>query len=132
MEMIRSGFDAYVGRTGYEEVCRRHIAELSDRGALPFRALEVGRMWDRRVEIDIVALDRRSRGALVGECRWRRARMGVEVLDDIGHRAARLESLSGFKLHYALFSRAGFTSGLEKRSRREGVRLIEGVPRSCP
>ncbi len=95
---------------------------------LPFDALDVGRIWDRRVEIDIVAFDRRSRTALLGECRWRRGKVGVEVLDGLTARAAQLEKLEGYKLHYMLFSRAGFTAALEARAKRERVRLVTGVP----
>lgn len=126
--IIREGFDAYVGKTGYEELCRRHVAALSDEGMLPFDAVDVGRMWDRRTEIDVVALDRKSRSALVGECRWRSRRMGEEVLDDLIARAASLEKLHGYRLHYILFSRSGFTSALEARAKRERVLLVEGAP----
>ncbi len=129
--IVRDGFDAYVGKTGYEEICRRHVAALSDRGKLPFDALDVGRIWDRRVEIDIAAIDRRSRTALLGECRWRRGKVGVDVLDDLKSRAMGLRKLAEYKLHYMLFSRAGFTAALEERAKRERVRLVRGVPGSA-
>lgn len=128
LALIREGFDAYVGKTGYEEICRRHVAALSDAGELPFDAVDVGRIWDRRAEIDVVALDRRSRAALVGECRWRSRRVGEEVLDELTARAATLQKLHGYRLHYILFSRSGFTTALESRARREGIRLVEGAP----
>jgi AAA+ ATPase superfamily predicted ATPase len=126
--IIRDGFAAYVGKTGYEEICRRHVAALSDRGELPFNALDVGRIWDRRVEIDVVAINRRSESALVGECRWRRGKIGADVLDDLMSRAAALQKLQGYKLHYMLFSRAGFTAPLTERAKRERVLLVQGVP----
>ncbi|HVV86579.1 MAG TPA: ATP-binding protein [Kofleriaceae bacterium] len=132
MELVRGEFDAYVGRVGYEEVCRRHIAGLADRQELPFELLEVGRLWDGRTEIDVAALDRRSRSALVGECRWRGARMSEAVLDELHRKAAALPALRGFHVHHALFSRAGFTAGLEQRAKREGVLLVEGVPGMRP
>lgn len=128
LDLIREGFDAYVGKTGYEEICRRYVASLADQGDLPFEALDVGRIWDRRVEIDVVAVDRRSRIALLGECRFRRGKMGVEVLEDLMARSKILKKLGGYKLHYILFSRSGFTSALTQRAKRERVRLVEGVP----
>lgn len=128
LDIIRDSFEAYVGKTGYEEICRRHVAALSDSGKLPFDALDVGRIWDRRVEIDIAAIDRRSQTALLGECRWRRSKVGVEVLEGLMSRATELRKLRGYKLHYMLFSRSGFTDALEKRARRERIRLVRGVP----
>jgi hypothetical protein len=128
MEVIRAGFDAHVGRTGYEEICRRHVARLADRNELPFEALQVGRLWDRGIEIDVAALDARGRVALVGECRWRRRRMGVEDLESLVARASRAKKLGALRRHYALFSRAGFTTALERRAARDGVLLVRGVP----
>lgn len=67
VEIIRQGFDSHVGRTGYEELARRAVAEAGDQGKLPFEPMYVGRAWDRQVEIDVVAIaphqeiDQRSR-----------------------------------------------------------------------
>lgn len=132
MEVIEASFDAWVGRVGYEELCRRHVAALADKGELPCEVLDVGRLWDGRVEIDVAGIDRKARSALVGECRWRGRRMGEEVLDGLRARAEALRSLRGYRLHLALFSRAGFTAPLARRARKEGVLLVEGVPGARP
>ena len=128
MDMIRQRFDAYVGRTGYEQVCRSHIATLADNSELPFEAREVGRLWDRQVEVDVAAIGARHNAALIGECRWRRKKMNEADLDQLVLKGARLKKLSQYKLHYALFSKAGFSKSLEKRAARERVMLVEGVP----
>lgn len=128
MELIRGDFDAYVGKTGYEELCRRYVASLADRHALPFEALDVGRLFDRHVEIDVAAVDRRRQHALLGECRWRRKKMSVRDLEHLKGRAARLRPLRDMKLHYALFSKSGFTQALHERADAEQVMLVEGVP----
>lgn len=130
MEVIRAGFDAHAGRAGYEEICRRHIAGLADREELPCKVLDVGRLWDGRIEVDVAGIDRRSKSALLGECRWRGKRMGIDVLDGLRARADALRPVHGFKIHYALFSRSGFSTELEKRAKNEGVILVEGVPRT--
>lgn len=128
MDLVRSGFDAYVGRVGYEETCRRHVAALADREELPCTVLDVGRLWDGRTEIDVAGVDRKTRSVLIGECRWRSQPMAEHVLDELLARAAALPALRGWKVHAALFSRAGFTAALARRARREGVLLFEGVP----
>ncbi len=128
MAVIREGLPAYVGKTGYEELCRRHLARLADEGELPFDHAEVGRAWSRQAELDVVALDRKARSAVVGECRWRSGPMGTEVLDGLMARAGSLPGLQPFTLRYALFSRSGFTPALVKRARRDDVLLVRGVP----
>ncbi len=128
MERVRAGFDAYVGRTGYEELCRQYVADLADNGELPFEALEVGRIWDRNTEIDIAALDRSGRTVLLGECRWRRKKMTPADLEHLKARAGQLKKLKGFRFHYALFSRSGFTAALKNQAKQDGTMLFEGVP----
>ena len=86
-ELIRSGFDSYVGRTGYEELARRAVAELGDRRELPFEPLYIGRAWDRRVELDVIAISHRERAALVGECKWQASKMGPGDLTSLRRRA---------------------------------------------
>jgi AAA+ ATPase superfamily predicted ATPase len=125
-EIIRSGFDSYVGRTGYEELARRAIADAADRKELPLEPLYVGRAWDRQVEIDVVAISRKERAVLLGECKWHSTKMGPEDLADLRERAERLKRLQGFKKHYALFSRAGFTKPLERQALQDGVLLFDG------
>lgn len=126
-EIIRAGFDSYVGRTGYEELARRAIAELADRQELPFAPLYVGRAWDRQTEIDVVAISHKERAVLLGECKWHRTKMDGKDLADLQERAERLKRLRGFKKHYALCSRSGFTKQLEGQARQEGVLLFEGA-----
>lgn len=128
VEIIRAGFDAWVGRVGYEEVCRRHVARLADRHELPLSLVEVGRLWDGRTEIDVAGIDRKARSALVGECRYRGRPMTDDVLDALHAKVKALGALDGYKVLPALFSRAGFSASLRRRAEREQVLLVEGVP----
>lgn len=128
VEIIRSGFDAWVGRVGYEEVCRRHVARLADRHELPLSLLEVGRLWDGRTAIDVAGIDRKARSALVGECRYRGRPMTDDALDALHAKVKALGALDGYKVLPALFSRAGFSASLRRRAEREQVLLVEGVP----
>jgi uncharacterized protein len=125
-ELIRSGFDSYVGRTGYEELARRAVAELGDRRELPFEPLYIGRAWDRRVELDVIAISHRERAALVGECKWQASKMGPGDLTSLRQRAEALKRLRDFKKHYALFSRSGFTKPLVQQAIQEDVLLFNG------
>ena len=126
LEMIRSVFARYVGRTGYEELARRAVAAAGDRGELPFEPVYVGRAWSRSAEIDVVAINRKDNAVLLGECKWHSTKMGAEVLGHLRVRGEKLERIHGFKKHYALFSRSGFTRQLERQAGEEGVILFEG------
>ena len=124
--IIRSGFSGYVGRTGYEELARMAVTQASDNGQLPFEPLYIGRAWNRRVEIDVVAISHKENAVLLGGCKWHRTKMGPDVLANLRERSEQLKHIGGFKKHYTLFSRSGFTKRLQSQALEEGVILFDG------
>lgn len=125
-EIVTEGFDSFVGRTSYEELARRHIIALGDRKKLSFIPDYVGRAWQRDAEIDVIAINWKDRCALLGECKWQSQKVGSAVLDRLITQGEKLQRLQGFKKHYALFSKAGFTAPLITRAKKEGVMLYAG------
>ncbi len=126
MAIVEEQFDAFVARTGYEELARRSLIELGDGGDLPFVPDSVGRIWNRKVEIDVAAINQRLKSVILGECRWTSTRMGEKDLESLIDRARSLDKIEDYKTAYALFSRSGFSKSLQKRARRENVILFEG------
>ena len=127
IELIRSNFDSYIGKSGYEELARRHIAALGDGNDLSFSPEFVGRAWNKKAEIDVVGIDWKSRSVILGECKWMQTKTGPDVLDRLIERGQRLDRLYDFQKHYILFSKSGFTAKLLERARSEGVILVEGA-----
>jgi AAA+ ATPase superfamily predicted ATPase len=125
-EMVRATFDSYVGSTGYEDLARRLIARMGDEHRLPFSPDYVGRAWTRHAEIDVAAVNWKDKSVILGECKWQSGRVTDATLDDLAKRGEKMANFAGFKKHYALFSKAGFTASLEKRAAREHVLLFRG------
>lgn len=75
----------------------------------------VGSHWSRQVQVDVVALNWSSRDILLGECKWgvdKVSRQVVrELLEKKGAQVQRElpQAGAGWTIHYALFSRTGFT-----------------------
>ncbi|AEK73911.1 hypothetical protein GQS_10090 [Thermococcus sp. 4557] len=69
-EMDWDAFNTYVGRA-FEEVARQFLIELNKAGRLPFTFTKVGRWWHRSEEIDLVALNDRTKKALFVEVKWK-------------------------------------------------------------
>jgi uncharacterized protein len=124
IEEIKAMFPAYVARSGFEEICRREIALRGDRGNLPFQPHYVGRIWNRRTEIDIAAIDTMSKSVLLGECKWTDRAIGEDVLESLRKKLELLPGLASYKVHFALFSKSGFTSSLIKKMDKEGFYLF--------
>jgi uncharacterized protein len=125
-EIVRTNFESYVGNTAYEELARQKIMRLGDEEQLSFAPDYVGRAWTRKVDLDVVAVGWKQRCVLFGECKWQNARVTEEILDSLMGRSEKFENFRGFKKHYALFSKSGFSASLERRAAREKVYLYTG------
>ena len=129
MQVIRTGFDAYVGHTGYEEACRRVLIKLGDSGNLPFVPERVGRAWTRTAEFDVAAIDHKHKAAILGECKWTSKKAGVDILVNLERKTALFKRLNEFKITYALFCRSGFDRRLVTEATSRGVMLFDGLSR---
>jgi AAA+ ATPase superfamily predicted ATPase len=127
MERLRetfvSGHVSYV----YEDVCRQKMWLLAASGQLPMRFDKVGRWWDGKTEIDIVALDSAGDDAVFCECKYRKESTDVDVyftlLDKIKAVPWKKESRHE---HVALFSVSGFSPQMRALAKnRENVYLFD-------
>jgi len=97
----------------FEIVARQMLWRWAKIGRLPFTVEQVGSWWTRHHQVDVVALSRRERALLVGECKWRVKSVGTNVLDDLKRAASPLVSTGEWEqVTYALFSKTGFTDAL--------------------
>ena len=101
----------------YEDVCKERMWDLNAEGAWPFNFTKIGRYWDSRDEIDIVALDPEGKNLILGECKYWAEPVGVSVLRDL---EAKTDSVAwerdNRKVWYVLFSASGFTDELLKEA----------------
>ncbi|HEY8486398.1 MAG TPA: ATP-binding protein [Limnochordales bacterium] len=127
--VIRPQWNDFVA-AGFEEVARQHIREQAAAGTLPFVPTRIGRWWNRDAEVDVVALNPEEGHLLVGEAKWWSSPVGLNVLRELELAARRLVEHSGGlwkrppRVHYALFSRSGFTGELVEHARRHDVLLV--------
>ncbi len=125
-ELIRPHLDTHLGLV-FEEVCRQYVLYrwAEAHGGTPLR---VGRMWTGDYDVDVVAelAAGGARQTLLGECKWWKSPVGVNVLRDLRARAADLPPDLHQNPRFALFSLSGFTDELRSLSAREGVALISG------
>ena len=112
----------------YEDVCKERMWDLNGEGAWPFNFTKIGRYWDSKDEIDIVALDPEGKNLILGECKYWTEPVGVSVLRNL---EAKTDSVaweqSNRKVWYVLFSASGFTDELIKEAEsRTDLKLCIG------
>lgn len=98
----------------YEDICKERMWDLNAEGAWPFHFTKLGRYWDSKEEIDIVALDPEGKNLILGECKYWSEPVGISVLRDMEAKACSVVwERDRRKQWYVLFSASGFTEELE-------------------
>ena len=100
--------------TRYEDICKERMWNLNAEGVWPFNFTKIGRYWDSKDEIDIVALDPEGKNLILGECKYWTEPVGLGVLHNL---EAKTDSVAweqkNRKVWYVLFSASGFTDELK-------------------
>jgi len=126
-EFIQADLDAHLGRV-FEQVCREYVLHRWGRlhHAAPRR---VGRARTGDYDLDVLAelASGRTVRILVGECKWWRSPVGINVLHDLRRRAEALPAEFRRNQRLALFSASGFTDELTSTARREDITLVSGA-----
>ena len=122
LALIKGTFDQHLSYA-YEDVCREHCLELMREGKIQFTS--IGRWWHKNEEIDIVALDEENKEIYLGEVKWSKKPVGVDILEQLQSKANLVDWNKGKRrVRFILFSRSGFTHGLKLRAEKEGALLI--------
>ena len=120
-EVVKPNLHGFAAHA-FERISADWLMLQSRSKALPYRLNRCGRWWDRTDEMDVVALDRTSRKAMAGECKFRSTPMDAPVLDRLRMRAMKLDVDERM---YVLFSLNGFTARLERTAAADdAVRLV--------
>lgn len=115
MDKIRKNLISHHTAFVYEEICREKMWELNVDGCWPFHFSKVGRYWNAGTEIDIAALDPDSGNLILGECKYWREPVGINVLRELEQKAREVDWRRGQRnIRYVLFGAGGFTSELKK------------------
>lgn len=98
----------------YEDVCREKMWQLNNNCAWPFYFSKIGRYWDAHTEIDICALDPDGKNIIVGECKYWKDKMGLNVLYDLEKKATTIRwNKDDRRMWYVLCSANGYTDELK-------------------
>jgi AAA+ ATPase superfamily predicted ATPase len=118
---LAPGFDEFVARTTWEEVCVQHLWRRVAAGTLEPTFQQLGRWWDNEDEIDLVGT-RDEQVTLVGECKWTGAPVRAEILLALRRKAAKLQLT--LRPLWVLASRSGFEPELRRLAEQEHILLI--------
>lgn len=120
---VKDEFDEFVSLT-FEDIAANLFFDQKEIRSLPFEPEKWGRWWDRKNEIDLLAINSSEKKALFIECKWSKRLVDVDVLMDLKSKASQVEWFKGEREDYfAIISKKGFTKRLVELAEREGVKL---------
>lgn len=131
LEKVRLELRAFVGQTAFEELCRQWVREQRKAGVLGFRPFVIGSHWSRKVQVDVVGVNWDDRDILLGECKWGDEPIGRAVLRELTEQktpkvlADLPYSPHDWKVHYAFFARAGFSSAAKAYADEQNMILVD-------
>lgn len=110
---IRQHLPGFVGTFAFEELCREWVLRQGDAGKLPFVPRRVGAFWGRKApQVDVVAINADEHAILLGECKWTKEPIDRSVVDSLVQKTPQVVPgpLEQWRVHYAFFSKSGFTN----------------------
>lgn len=123
---IQPHFSEYFGPL-FEDICMQYLQYQMMNGRMEELYLRYGSWWGnnpakkREEEIDIVCAD--DTDILCGECKWKNEALDLPVLERLRERSALIQK--GRKVHYALFSKSGFTKSVKEQAQKDGILLAD-------
>lgn len=123
--VILPELDAYFGHI-FETISMQYVMNQVRTGKISPAYLAYGRWWgtDPKTrtaeEIDLAASTHDD--LLVGECKWQKAKVGCDVLDQLQKRGELISR--GRNIRYILFSKSDFTADLYRRAETENATLV--------
>lgn len=126
---IAAELRAFIGTHIFETLCREWVWSMALSNKLPFQPDEVGSYWrttkGRGVQLDVVAVNKREKAILIGECKWGTGVVRRGILSDLVTRTQRMPEITDdWKITYALFAREGFTEPLQAEAERMEAILV--------
>jgi hypothetical protein len=98
---------------------------------LPFTPEYIGSHWSRRVQVDVVAINWQTRDILLGECKWGADAVDRKIVRELidGKTPLVLAELpnggAGWRVHYAIFTRASATAAARQDLMARGGLLVD-------
>lgn len=115
----------FIGTHTFEELAREWVRVRAEMGDFPFLPERVGSFWSRQAQVDVLAINWRTKDILMGECKWERGRSGRRVVQTLVEKTDKVvPGGDEWNVHYALFSRRGFTPAAEKLAAARNALLV--------
>lgn len=100
----------FIGTHTFEELCRDWVGIVAEMGEFPFLPERIGSFWSQKAQVDVLAINWRTKDILLGECKWGKTPVDKDVIETLVKKTPKvLPEGYTWQVHYAFFARQGFT-----------------------
>ncbi len=126
-QLISEQLRAFIGTYAFEELCREWTLTKARAGELPFIPEYVGSHWSPKAQIDVVAINWRLKTILLGEAKWTSDPVRRSIVRGLVEKADLVvpDDGQGWQVHYAFFSRSGFTEAAVAEAQNHQAILVD-------
>jgi hypothetical protein len=111
LEEIKRHLRDFIGANTWEELCREWLLRASASGAFPILVDQVGSVWTRTAQVDVVGFNSMEKLLVLGECKWSAEPQGRSVLTGLVDKTAEVIPSQGqWQVYYLGFARDGWTA----------------------
>ena len=124
-QAIRKKLPDYMGLV-FEGMCQEYLLRYAPN--LPIMLSEIGQWWGtdakakKEIQIDIVGTPVEGNEYIIGSCKYKNEKIGLDEFALLQHYASVFGK--GSKYHYYIFSKGGFTQGLQELGSKGEVTLL--------
>ncbi|MCI0577191.1 MAG: ATP-binding protein [Chloroflexi bacterium] len=108
----------FIGLHTWAELCREWTLRAGVRQAIPLAAGQVGSVWTRRAQVEVVGIHSMTRSLILGECQWQPRPVERPALVELVGKTAEVVPAEGqWQVYYLGFGREGWTAGAQDYAR---------------
>lgn len=101
----------FIGTHTFEELCRDWVGISAEMGEFPFLPERIGSFWSKQAQVDVLAINWRTKDILLGECKWGQQAVDRKIIRVLLDKTPDVLPGQGqWKVHYAFFIRSGLTA----------------------
>ena len=108
-DYIIKDLDSYLGFK-FENLIKTYLIEQNNNKDNVFNFEQIGSFWKRsnatndNKEIDIVAVDKKNKIALIGECKLKSKKIDQKLINDLIRKSEFIDKLKNYKKIYFIFT----------------------------
>ena len=100
----------FIGANTWEELCREWLVRAGANRSLPMLVDQVGSVWTRAAQVDVVGINSMEKLLVLGECKWGAEPQGRSVLTTLVDKTPEVVPGQGqWEVYHLGFAREGWT-----------------------